>query len=172
MSDNMLRNVFIGLVVAVCFIYFFQGYIHYQLSSAVDCSLITTPSIYAPKDSNIGLEFPGQTLTIQQSRDLCFDTNMIHKFELCYYVNCGTDVNQTVNYESQPIKHSLADPSKTHLYPKDGEKFTIFDVYMYDVMIGGLVIIPLLAVGFMLYVFRDPKPDYKPHGTLPKDWGK
>lgn len=166
--DSAVITGYISLVGVIIFIYCFGSYVHWQLSSSLDCSLLTEPSIDEDKNSNIGLRFPGQILTIQQTRDLCFDSTMIHKGELCYYITCGNDVNQTVNYDGQGIKQSLAKPTQLHLYPKQGEKFTIFDIGFYDVMIGILLIIPISIVALAILMFRDPKPDYRPHGTLPK----
>jgi hypothetical protein len=174
-TDHFIRNGFIVLGCVLFFSYAFFSYVHWQLASAIDCSLVTTPAIDEPQNGNIGMTFLGQTITVQQSRDLCFDLFMIHKVEICYYINCGPDVNQTINYESQTIKQSLSEPTKLHLYPKEGEKFTVLDVTEYKVLIIIILGGPIVVLGFTFYMFRDPKEDKsvnRPHGTLPKGFGK
>lgn len=114
--DHSLRNfmIFFGILFPILFVG--QSYFHYQTSSAIDCSLLTPENNVQNPGSNY-VNLMGKNITVTQENQKCFNASAIKVYELCYYVSCGEDTNQTVNYQFKSIKHSLDDPDKSHMYP-------------------------------------------------------
>jgi hypothetical protein len=126
MKHSFILGITVMVAVSIS-LWYFSSYVHYQTATAVDCSLLTIQGYINYKqgmtDDSLTdmIGFDGKNMTIKQTRQLCFDSATIHYYEACYYLPCGTDVNQTVNYQDKPIRKALDDPEKIHLFPNGNQ---------------------------------------------------